>query len=929
MSTTAPAGGPAASGLNSPAVPNENKPAPNIQQSSQDSLPDPTEGADLISAMRGQRLSLGAPVRGTAEWEWYEQLEREAAESPLKSQSAEAAARRGEVDDPKARLAWLHQQGIVNPEGQPGNLDEVAGMLNGDIQSTTDDTGPAFQTFPVNAGELGPAVLAAIDTRAKARQQADPTAEREKEQIERERSQARSFLAHALSSPAPQRTGAQLANETAEGSLVQINGRTYIVAEVDPTAGTVSLEDPDGEHGYQQISAEDALPIESIDGQLVTDEPASTEDSDTPFSLAAFPETSHPERQKVIDRLKAKVGALVQTSYPPANRYADALLRFYAIKASTGRLNRDDWARPQPPIYRPGYVTHKAAYDKAAAEVRNALQESAQDVINYSLDNGRTDTLRDQQGGMDATARQVRAQTQAPPLPSDPASRIEAVSAALRKALRIRRLPARVQILHSTAPVTLNDGSRRQWKARVRGDRIDINAANIQSESDAIWNLEHELAHEAFRSPSASLQRAWNRLTRALANHPDIRAEVETLRYTPDQLTEEQAVRLAQKLDTQGTWTEAWQALKEAVWNFFKGKWGDITTTFTDRISAAFAARAIMADARDRLAPQTEAEMAAFLATSEAAYSFTSPFQAKAWIVKMFNERIDKWQETGDAGRDAIILGKTTPVLRAAGAEDLSITVNPSLLSKVTKNAHAVPIEALRALPQSLADPVAVFQSRSQPGSLVVLTEFNEPGKGPIIISVRLDKPAGRGLTVNEVTSMYGRPASDVARMFSEQVLYENKKKSLAWARRVGLQLPKRGTPMQGIERITGPEHIVNQNDGEARYSLADESAQGRAQPLDAPVLTQDGYRHIGSLAIGDAIASTDGTPSTVTGVYPQGARQVFKFTLADGRTVRATDDHLWLVRWQDGEAAHVVKTRTLRALLAEGESIALPVIAH
>lgn len=976
VSSTAPAGGPAASGQNSPTPPDANNAPATIQQSNVqnptpplpseqsrgqdlpqsrqlpvvstqpeaqapqagtqssfrlDPLPDPT-GADLISAMRAQRLRLGGPARGTAEWEWYEQLEREAASSPLRQQSAEAAARRGEVDDPKALLAWLHQNNIVTPGAPAANLDEVASILSGDAQSTTDDTGPAFQTFPVTATELGPSILAAIDSRVKGRAQADPLSEQEREQIARERAAQRALVTASAQSQGQERSVLSLANELAEGDVLTIGGQTWTLRDVDPDAGTATLIDDQGQAA--PLDGADLLTIEAVNGQALSPStPAAASDpSDTPFSLApeSFPQSAVPARQTIIERLKARLGTLVQTTYAPANRFADQMLKHYAARASTGHLFERDWRAPRPPIYRPGYATHKQAYDQAAEAVRQALQEAAQDIVNqpgYSL-NGNATTLQNPPGRMDAAAGQRQpAQAQAPPLPSDPASRIEAVNAALRRALGLRRLPARVQILHSTAPVTLSDGSRRQWKARVSGGRIEINAANIASEAEAIWNLEHELAHEAFRSSSTSLQRAWNRLTRALAKHPDIRAEVEALRYTPDQLTEEQAVRLAQKLNSKGPWSEAWEALKEAVFNFVTGKWGDITTTFTDRISAALAARAIMADARDRLAPQTEAEMAVFLATPEAAYNLTSPFQAKAWIVKMFNERIDKWQETGDAGRDAIILGKTTPVLRAAGAEDLSITVNPSLLSKVTQNAHAVPIEALRALPQSLADPVAVFQSRSQPGSLVVLTEFNEPGKGPIIISVRLDKPAGRELTVNEVTSMYGRPASDVARMFSEQVLYENKKKSLAWARRVGLQLPKRGTPMQGNERITGPEDIVNQNDGEARYSLADEPSQGRAQPLDAPVLTPDGYRPIGSLTIGDAIASTDGAPSTVTGIYPQGRKQVFKITLADGRTVRATADHLWLSKLHRHPTGSVRDTQTLKRQLSQGHRVEIPAL--
>ncbi len=78
------------------------------------------------------------------------------------------------------------------------------------------------------------------------------------------------------------------------------------------------------------------------------------------------------------------------------------------------------------------------------------------------------------------------------------------------------------------------------------------------------------------------------------------------------------------------------------------------------------------------------------------------------------------------------------------------------------------------------------------------------------------------------------------------------------------------------------------QDADEGRYSYADQPpappAQGHAQPLDSAVATPDGWRPIGSLAIGAAVNGPDSQSSTVTGVYPQGRKQVFKITLADGR---------------------------------------------
>ena len=48
---------------------------------------------------------------------------------------------------------------------------------------------------------------------------------------------------------------------------------------------------------------------------------------------------------------------------------------------------------------------------------------------------------------------------------------------------------------------------------------------------------------------------------------------------------------------------------------------------------------------------------------------------------------------------------------------------------------------------------------------------------------------------------------------------------------------------------------------------------RGRAQPLDAEVLTPDGLRPIGELRVGDLVIGSDGAPTPVLGVYPQGGK--------------------------------------------------------
>lgn len=93
---------------------------------------------------------------------------------------------------------------------------------------------------------------------------------------------------------------------------------------------------------------------------------------------------------------------------------------------------------------------------------------------------------------------------------------------------------------------------------------------------------------------------------------------------------------------------------------------------------------------------------------------------------------------------------------------------------------------------------------------------------------------------------------------------------------------------------------------------LAGRPSMGKAQPLDAPVLTKAGWKTMTELRKGDDLASIDGQASIVTGIYPQGKRQVYRVTFSDGRSCEACLEHLWRVRYREWEEARVVDTQQL-----------------
>lgn len=71
----------------------------------------------------------------------------------------------------------------------------------------------------------------------------------------------------------------------------------------------------------------------------------------------------------------------------------------------------------------------------------------------------------------------------------------------------------------------------------------------------------------------------------------------------------------------------------------------------------------------------------------------------------------------------------------------------------------------------------------------------------------------------------------------------------------------------------------------------------GKAQPLDAKVLTPNGWTTMGNISISDYVISANGKPTKVIGVYPQsGERDVYVVSFNDGTKTECDIDHLWSV---------------------------------
>ena len=95
-----------------------------------------------------------------------------------------------------------------------------------------------------------------------------------------------------------------------------------------------------------------------------------------------------------------------------------------------------------------------------------------------------------------------------------------------------------------------------------------------------------------------------------------------------------------------------------------------------------------------------------------------------------------------------------------------------------------------------------------------------------------------------------------------------------------------------------------NENQGKLRDSIRENEitivsglpGTGKAQPLYSKVLTNNGWVSMGDLQQNDTIITPKGIESKITGIFPQGEKDIYKITFSDGRTVESCDEHLWKV---------------------------------
>lgn len=230
-----------------------------------------------------------------------------------------------------------------------------------------------------------------------------------------------------------------------------------------------------------------------------------------------------------------------------------------------------------------------------------------------------------------------------------------------------------------------------------------------------------------------------------------------------------------------------------------------------------------------------------------------------------FAKQVDAWREGVLPVKESLSLGNTPDALVQSGAPQLPLKMDQSVLRKITgplKNGgHELGDDLVKQLPTQLNDPLLVFKSRSQPNSLVVITEMTDQKQNPIIVAVRMNAKE-KYYEVNKIASAYGKRGveSFLQKHIDEgNLLYANKEKAAEWLQLRGLQLPpvepSNSFPNNSISQNTQNSNTFGPNTvgaAEGAFKNADDyieqhgalpkgKQQPRARDIDLPAQTDAG----------------------------------------------------------------------------------------
>lgn len=528
--------------------------------------------------------------------------------------------------------------------------------------------------------------------------------------------------------------------------------------------------------------------------------------------------------------------------------------RFYDHELT--KIISPDWLKPGPALQE-GNVVHRTNRGISPDWLKPS-RDTSEEALGHRTNRGDVmNILRERLGVNDGTGQvlfRTAGQFLPPKFKGRRAPSTEAVRRLADKMNGMAANAARVEIVENAEalPQNLRDAYASQADS-VEGlydpatDTVWLVAENLESLERAaeVW-LHENVVHHGLRSALAPAQRRLllNQLWQIMGGMGNSSIRDIASRYGRDprsneadrllimeealaNLAERRARGMLRSTQEQSLWRRVVDAIVRA-WNgmvhTLTGRRGRMGRSQMERLLDALQGHVM--EGRPVAMPDAALEEGTDSAGAFASLSADQQEAARAaWMqlqkdMEAWGRQVDAFQpENRPRGRQPKLMTvcSTPDVLQKLGAPALPMTMSADNLAKVLsdKQDHQLPKELVKQLPAALAAPVMVFESATTADSFVVLTELKHEGRS-VMAAVHLDTERQR-IRVNDIASAYrrGNEAWYLRQMEEGRLLYQDKKKSLAWARTNRLQLPRvRKLPARlSGKRILTEEDVVKPAD--------------------------------------------------------------------------------------------------------------------
>ena len=196
---------------------------------------------------------------------------------------------------------------------------------------------------------------------------------------------------------------------------------------------------------------------------------------------------------------------------------------------------------------------------------------------------------------------------------------------------------------------------------------------------------------------------------------------------------------------------------------------------------------------------------------TEAQRDTTGPPEGRAALNPSFEEEFDNWLTKGDEeyrlkDRGRFLVGITSDKLKEAGVDDYEIYFGKSKIAKIMKNPEMTPAVIKDAV-RIVEEPIIVMDSKTVPGSIVMFGNAHTDNGKPVMVSMILhpETKTGEILDYGVISSTYGRRRNNAQSLIDSSNIRwveKDKKRTEAWSKELGLQLPSSSTMIDSNDSI-------------------------------------------------------------------------------------------------------------------------------